>query len=104
MLYLSYGKNVRVVIVSFKSKALKIYFQDDDPSKLPTHHIQKIRLMLGRLDLATSPEMMDQPGYKYHALKGNRTGHFALWVNGNWRLTFRFEDGDAYDVDYLDYH
>ena len=47
---------------------------------------------------------MDLPGYRLHSLRGNLAGHYAVSVSGNWRVTFRFEDGDAVDVDYIDYH
>lgn len=47
---------------------------------------------------------MDLPGYRFHRLKGRLSGHYAVWVSGNWRVTFRFEGEDAVDVDYLDYH
>ena len=47
---------------------------------------------------------MDIPGFRLHPLKGRKRGHYAVSVSGNWRVTFRFEDGNAVDVDYLDYH
>lgn len=47
---------------------------------------------------------MNLPGFRAHPLKGALKGHWAVWVSGNWRVTFRFDDGDAYDIDYLDYH
>jgi proteic killer suppression protein len=51
-----------------------------------------------------APDDMDLPGFRLHPLKGDLKGHLAVSVSGNWRVTFRFEGGDAYDVDYLDYH
>ena len=60
--------------------------------------------MLSRLDDASSATDMDAPGWKLHALKGDLKGYRAVWVDGNWRLTFRFEGVDASHVDYLDYH
>ena len=47
---------------------------------------------------------MNAPGWKLHPLKGDHVGHWSVWVNGNWRLTFTFENGDAVLVDYKDYH
>lgn len=47
---------------------------------------------------------MNLPGFRLHPLKGALKGHYAVSVSGNWRVTFRFEDGDAIDVDYIDYH
>jgi proteic killer suppression protein len=92
------------VIQTFKSKALKLYFDRGDASKLQPHHIQKIRLILGRLNLAKSAEEMNQPGYKFHKLVGGYDGFFSVSVNGNWRIIFRFDNEDAFDIDYLDYH
>jgi proteic killer suppression protein len=56
------------------------------------------------LELAKSAEDMNSPGWGWHPLVGNLAQHYAVTVNGNWRLTFKFEDGDAVLVDYLDYH
>ncbi len=47
---------------------------------------------------------MDVPGFRLHQLKGRAKGRWSIWVNGNWRLTFKFEEGDAYLLDYEDYH
>jgi proteic killer suppression protein len=60
--------------------------------------------MLDRLDAVVRPEDMNLPGYKFHTLKGNRKGTYAVSVSGNWRITFRFADGDAVDVNLEDYH
>ena len=62
------------------------------------------RRQLAQLDQAASAQDMNVPGWKLHALKGELAGHWAVSVNGNWRLTFKFEDGDAILVDYQDYH
>ena len=56
------------------------------------------------LDRSRGPDDMDLPGFRLHALKGEMKGHYAVSVSGNWRVTFRFEDGFAVDVDYADYH
>jgi proteic killer suppression protein len=92
------------MIQSYRSKALKLFAEKGDSSKLQQHHVGRLRLLLGRLNLAENPEMMIQPGYKFHSLTGQQLGYYAVSVNGNWRVTFRFEDGHAHDVDYLDYH
>jgi toxin HigB-1 len=92
------------VIQSFRSKALKLFFEKGDMGKVQPHHVIKIRLILGRLNLATQLEQMNQPGYKLHKLSGHLEGFHSVWVNGNWRIIFRFDGEDAYDVDYLDYH
>ena len=67
-------------------------------------HVSKLLRILTVLDRSTGPEGMDLPGFHLHPLKGNLKGHYAVSVSGNWRVTFRFEDGHAEDVDYLDYH
>ena len=62
------------------------------------------RSRLEALDHSRGPEGMNLPGFRLHALKGRLKGHYAVSVSGNWRVTFRFEDGAAVDVDYGDYH
>lgn len=92
------------MILSYKHKGLELYASKGDRSKLQQSHILKIRLILTRLDAASNPEQLNQPGYGFHALKGDLKGFYAVKVSGNWRIIFRFEDGNAYDVDYIDYH
>ncbi len=92
------------MIINYRSKGLELYATKGDRLKLAPAHISKIRLILTRLDAVTSPEQMNQPGYDFHSLKGNYKGYYAVKVSGNWRLIFRFENENAYDVDYLDYH
>lgn len=60
--------------------------------------------MLDRLDAAVKPDDMSLPGYKFHPLKGERKGSYAVSVSGNWRLTFRFDGEDAIEIDLEDYH
>ena len=64
----------------------------------------RILRLLDRLDAAMKPEDMNLPGYRFHQLKGDRKRAFSVSVSGNWRITFRFEDGDAVDVNLEDYH
>ena len=92
------------MIKSFRSKALKQYHQTEDSSKLPSTHLKKIRRILTRLEAADNPEMMREPGYDLHPLKGDLADFWSVKVNGNYRIIFRFEGENAYDVDYLDYH
>jgi len=66
--------------------------------------VDDIRGMLARVDLAKSADDMNVPGWRLHLLSGNLDGYFSVWVNGNWRMIFTFEDGDAVLVDYQDYH
>lgn len=92
------------MILTYRHKGLEIYALKGDRSKLQQSHIPKIRLILSRLDKATSPEMMDQPGYNFHLLKGGLRGFYSVKVSENWRIIFRFEDENVIDVDYVDYH
>ena len=67
-------------------------------------HVRKLRDILAALDRSRGPEGMNLPGFQLHALKGDMKGHYAVSVSRNWRVTFRFEEGSATDVDYVDYH
>ena len=92
------------MIGSFKHKALKRLYEKDDSSKLKPDQVRKITRILSLLDIAESAHDLDLPGYGLHPLKGELKGHFAVSVNGNWRITFRIESGNAQDVDLVDYH
>lgn len=61
-------------------------------------------MQLAALDTARSVEDVNIPGFRLHALKGTERGRWSMWVNGNWRLTFEFQNGDAHVLDYEDYH
>ena len=67
-------------------------------------HKNRLRMQLAALDTAVVVEDMDIPGFRLHPLKGQRKGLWAIWVSGNWRLTFEFREGNAYIVNYEDYH
>ena len=71
---------------------------------MPPEHARKIKRILTVLDQSATPRDMDLPGFRLHPLAGVLKGHYAVSVSGNWRVTFRFEDGEAVDVDYTDYH
>ena len=92
------------MIISYHHKGLELYAEKGDRSRIQQSHVAKIRLILTRLNAATSPEQMNQPGYYFHALKGDLKGYYSVRVSGNWRIIFRFEGENAADVDYLDYH
>jgi proteic killer suppression protein len=66
--------------------------------------LERIEDILARLDVATVPSDLDLPGYELHSLKGKLKGFWAVKVSGNWRIIFRFQDGDALDVNLIDYH
>ncbi len=92
------------MIRSFRHKGLEKFFRTGSKAGIQPQHANKLRLQLGRLDAAKSAVDMDLPGWRLHILTGDLKGHCSIWVNGNWRLTFTFEDGDAILVDYQDYH
>ena len=92
------------MIKDFRHKGLKRLFERGDGAKVQPEHIERLRLLLFALDAAKVIDDMNQIGFRLHALKGDLASHWAVRVNGNWRLTFRFIDGDAYVVDYQDYH
>jgi proteic killer suppression protein len=92
------------MIQNFRHKGLHRFFAGHDYRGVPAQHAARIERLLDRLDAAVKPEDMDLPGYRFHPLKGNRQGDYAVSVSGNWRLTFRFDGEDAMDVDLEDYH
>ena len=93
-----------LMIKTFKHKGLKKFFETGKLSGIQPEHKQKLRIRLIALDTATSIEDMDTPGWRLHSLKGDRQGLWAIDVNKNWRIVFEFKDGNAYIVDYEDYH
>lgn len=92
------------MVSSFKHKGLKEYFQKGKTGKIHPNHVKKIRLILFVLHSAHEVEDCSFPGSNLHKLKGEYEGYWAVKVSGNWRIIFRFHEGDVYDVDYLDYH
>lgn len=91
------------MIESFRHKLAKL-FEDDDRRKVPASQADKIARILARLNEAVVVQDMGLPGYRLHPLKGELAGLWAVSVSGNWRITFRFENGSAHDVDLIDYH
>jgi proteic killer suppression protein len=92
------------MIHTFKHKGLKLFFENNDPSKLQAHHIEKIRRILYRMDEAADINDLNVVGWNLHQLQGTLKGFWSVRVNGNYRITFRFVDGRAFDLDYVDYH
>ncbi|MEP7060957.1 MAG: type II toxin-antitoxin system RelE/ParE family toxin [Betaproteobacteria bacterium] len=92
------------MIRSVKHKGLARYFEAGSKSGIQSRHAERLRLILGRLSAAAAPKDMDLPGLRLHPLKGPRKGTWAVWVSGNWRVTFKFVDADVEVVDYEDYH
>ncbi len=92
------------MIKSFRHKGLQRFFEKGSKAGIQAQHERRLRLMLSRLDDATKAADMDAPGWKLHALKGDLKGQWAVWVDGNWRMTFAFEGNDAILANYQDYH
>lgn len=92
------------MILSFKHKGLELFFSQSNYKGIPAQFAPRLGRILDRLDAAKLPEDMDLPGYKFHSLKGNRRGEYAVSVSGNWRLTFGFSGDNAVSVDLEDYH
>jgi toxin HigB-1 len=92
------------MIKSFRHKGLERFYSKGSTSGIQTKHAKKLRLQLAALDSAQTLEDLDIPGYRFHALKGNREGIWSITVSANWRLTFEFSDGNVFILDYEDYH
>ncbi|WP_199528445.1 type II toxin-antitoxin system RelE/ParE family toxin [Pseudoalteromonas sp. bablab_jr010] len=92
------------MIKTFKHKGLKKFFETGSKAGIQAKHERRLRLQLAAIDTASIIEDIDLPGFKLHPLKGNRDGVWSITVNGNWRVTFEFKDGNAYILNYEDYH
>ena len=92
------------MIRSFRSKALRRFFETGDGSKLSVQNPVRIRRILITLDEADTPEEMNAAGWRFHGLRGQDKGRFAVDASGNWRVTFGWDGRDAVDVDLEDYH
>jgi proteic killer suppression protein len=90
--------------MSFDHKGLEAFFYEGTTKGIQAQHATKLLQRLERLDFAENIKDMDVPGYGLHQLKGSFKGHWSVRISGNWRMTFRFEDGNAYVVNYQDYH
>ncbi len=92
------------MIVGFRHKGLQAFFETGTTRGVQAAHVKKLRNILGLLDVAADPADMNVPSFRLHPLKGDQIGHWSVWVNGNWRVTFRFVGTDVELVDYQDYH
>jgi len=92
------------MIKTFKHKGLEKYFTSGSTSGIQANHARKIADQLAFLHAAQNIDDIDKPGYQLHELKGKLKGHWSISVSGNWRIVFRFIDGDAHVVNYEDYH
>lgn len=92
------------MILSFRHKGLKLLFEKGNRRRVLPDHAAKIERILARLEEASEVGNMDLPGFRLHPLKGDFAGLWSVTVSGNWRIVFRFESGNASEVDLLDYH
>ena len=92
------------MIQSFKHKGLELFFKTGRKSGIQAKHSKRLKLILGRLNASVSPDDMNLPGLFLHPLSGSRSKVWSVRVNGNWRVTFRFNGEHAEIVNYEDYH
>ena len=92
------------MIKSFRHRGLRRFHETGSTSGIQASHGKRLRMQLAALDTAQAVEDMDIPGFRLHPLKGKLRGRWSITGNGNWRLTFEFQDGNAYVLDYEDYH
>lgn len=92
------------MIRSFRSKTLRLFAETGEARRLSVPNAGRVRRILNELEAARTPEDMNLPGYRFHALKGDRKGAYAVDASGNYRITFRCDGADAVDVDLEDYH
>lgn len=92
------------MIATFRHKGLEKFFVDADARAIPASSQARIGRLLDRLDQCVNPQDMHLPGFRFHALKGDRVGTYAVSVSGNVRITFQFSGADAVNVNFEDYH
>lgn len=92
------------MIRSFRHRGLRRLYERGDPSRLRADQADRIAIALADLDAARKPSDLDLPGYRLHPLRGDLKGFWSISISANWRIVFRFEDGDVSHVDLVDYH
>ena len=92
------------MIRTFRHRGLRRLYEREDSRRIAPDLLERVILALADLDAAGKPSDLDLPGYRLHPLRGDRRGLWSISVSGNWRITFRFEDGDVHEVDLVDYH
>jgi toxin HigB-1 len=91
------------MIESFRHKGLRRFYENDDRKLLRADMVERIRDILTALEAAETIEGLGRPSFRLHALKGELKGFWAVTVRANWRIIFRFANGNASDVDFVDY-
>ena len=92
------------MITSFKHRGLKRLYERGDRSGIRPDLLDMVEDILARLDEADTPQALNIPGYRLHPLKGDLKGFWSVTVRANWRVIFRFQDADAFDLELIDYH
>jgi proteic killer suppression protein len=92
------------MIIGFRHKGLKLLYETGSTKGVRADHRAKLSSILAALDVASGPEELVLPSYRLHPLKGGLKNHWSIWVNENWRVTFRFAGTDIELIDYQDYH
>lgn len=92
------------MIRTIRHRGLRRWYEDGDSSKVRADQIKRVSDVLAHLDQAVRVADLDLPGYRLHALRGDLLGMWSVTISGNWRIVFRFEHGDAFEVDLVDYH
>lgn len=92
------------MIRSFRHKGLQRFYERGSKAGIRPEHAERLRLILAQLHAASDVRDLGFPGSNLHPLRGDMSGHWAVNVSGAWRLTFRLENGDAWEVDYVQYH
>ena len=93
-----------MAILKFRHKGLERFFLRGTTAGIQAKHARRLRLILGRLNVAREPRDMGLPGLDLHPLRGERIGTWVVSLSGNWRITFAFSGPDVVNVDYEDYH
>jgi len=93
------------MIKNIRHKGLKALYQKGKASGVEQSLLKRLKIRLTVLDsIEKAEDLQAFPNFRLHTLKGNMSGHWSIWVSGNWRLTFRFENGNVLDLDLMDYH
>lgn len=92
------------MIEPFRHKGLRRLYETGNASGVQASHVKRLRMQLAALDTARTIDDVDIPGFRLHPLKGDQRGRRSIPVNGNWHLTFEFDQGDVHILDYEDYH
>ena len=92
------------MIVGFRHRGLQRLYEKGDRRRIQPEYIDKVEDVLARLDSATTPQALNLPDYRLHRLSGDLTGVWSITISGNWRIIFRFDDGEVTDVNFVDYH